>query len=458
MADEAVRKIAAEKFSLARVVAAGSWPYLTRAVMRLVPRWSDSCPTLGVDQYARLYLNADYVASLTVADLALKIAGHELQHVLGLHSERLLGDRDKVVDGPNGGTMFGTAANLYHDLAINSGLKSFVESAKLYRAQAGSTTIPFEVPSDGVYPHQYCDCNGKQLPVGLISEEYAELLRFKSKPMPVCYVVQGQKGKDGKDGTDGGSGKGDKKGKVSCGSGGGDTKQPWEDGDEPDPNDPESGASKAELDTIRQQVAIAAVEQETRMRGTVPGDTKRWAESYLKPSKLPWRRLLRRAVRESVNRIAGRSDYTWSRVSRRSPEDVVLPGMIDPEPDIVVGLDTSGSMGHKDLDAAFREIHSVLKTVGFRKVPMLVCDAAVHAVQMISDVREVKMVGGGGTDMRVLIAAAATLKRKLLVLISDGYSPWTETPTPGMKVIVCLTQTGARNSIPDWITTVVCED
>jgi predicted metal-dependent peptidase len=73
----------------------------------------------------------------------------------------------------------------------------------------------------------------------------------------------------------------------------------------------------------------------------------------------------------------------------------------------------------------------------------------------VMNAHEVKLLGGGGTDMGVGIAAALELKPKpdLVLVLTDGHTPWPKAPRA--KVIVGLLDPLGR--VPDWATTVLIE-
>jgi predicted metal-dependent peptidase len=83
-------------------------------------------------------------------------------------------------------------------------------------------------------------------------------------------------------------------------------------------------------------------------------------------------------------------------------------------------------------------------------------DCQVHDVRKITQVRQVHMKGGGGTDMGVGINHAAKIKPRLdlCVVLTDGFTPWPETKPP-FKCIVVLTQESQKDSVPEWAKTIV---
>ena len=90
-------------------------------------------------------------------------------------------------------------------------------------------------------------------------------------------------------------------------------------------------------------------------------------------------------------------------------------------------------MGTDDLAAALSEVTGVLRTVGIRgnRVTVVACDADVHAVTRVVKTEQVELGGGGGTDMRVGIAAALRSpdRPQIVVVLTDGGTPWPDEPT-----------------------------
>ena len=213
------------------------------------------------------------------------------------------------------------------------------------------------------------------------------------------------------------------------------------------------------------RVGVAA-EIQRREPGTVPGGWMRWAESVL-PSRTDWRRALAAEVRRGISVAAGRVDYSYARPSRRAHllPDIVTPALVRPVPDVAIVCDTSGSMHERLLARALAEIEAVLTRAGLgaAQVRVLAVDATVQTVRRVSRARDVALAGGGGTDMGEGIAAAAALRPRpaVVIVLTDGYTPWPPDPPPGVRVIVGLLterDAGAPWAAPEWARTIIIDD
>jgi predicted metal-dependent peptidase len=234
----------------------------------------------------------------------------------------------------------------------------------------------------------------------------------------------------------------------------------------PRPGDGAAGIDPQQAQLLRLQVAAEIQRAHAREPGTVAGGWVRWAESVL-PSRTDWRRVLAAEVRKAVAAVAGKVDYSYRRPSRRAhlyPE-LVLPTLQRPVPEIAIVCDTSGSMHERLLARALAEIEAVLTRAGLRhrQVRVLAVDAAVQAVRRVSRAQQVDLAGGGGTDMGAGIAAAAALRPRptVIIVLTDGFTPWPPEPPPGIRVIVGLLTEGLRPHRwppPDWARTVAIDD
>jgi predicted metal-dependent peptidase len=349
---------------------------------------------MGVDKYWRVYFS-DEVKEWKVEHLST-VLYHEILHLLRKHASRaeMMNAHKRVW-------------NIAGDCEINDDLEE--EGLKF--------------PHEMVTPSKFGYKNG------LLTEAYYNKLLDDATVVEVGGVGDGNCG--------------------SCASGG---QEEWEKG-----GGGEDGAvSEIEAEVIRQGVA-KAVQEYKKSRGTVPTHLDRWSGEFLSPAKIPWQRELAAHIKKSLSTMAGRVDYTYTKPSRRQSAfgKVVMPSMRQPSPKVGVVIDTSGSMGAQDLEDALSEVKGILMSVGQRNgVEVMSVDAAVHTAQKVFSVRQVKVVGGGGTDMREGLRAMAEKRLGVVVVLTDGYTPWPETKPP-FDVIIGLI--GGRVDTPHWAKTVVVE-
>jgi predicted metal-dependent peptidase len=204
---------------------------------------------------------------------------------------------------------------------------------------------------------------------------------------------------------------------------------------------PAKGETEAEL--IRRQVACE-IASASKSRGTLPGGMTRWAQDVLAPPKVDWRRELLVNVRRAIAQIVGQTDYTYRRFGRRSTDQVLRPAMITYRPNVAVVIDTSGSVSDQELNDALSETHHVIKTLN-APVSVIACDAKAEVTKKVFDPRSVQLTGGGGTDMRVALKAAAALKPRpdVIITITDGFTPWPDR-APAAEYITVLTNNGGQ--------------
>lgn len=248
-----------------------------------------------------------------------------------------------------------------------------------------------------------------------------------------------------------------------CGSGADGCRRP---GDRDGAGDRDGGISAQQAELVRLGVAAEIHRQHARDPGSVPGGWIRWAESVL-PSRTDWRRILAAEVRSAVAAVSGMVDFSYRRPTRRAHlnRDVVLPSLYRPVPHVAIVCDTSGSMHERLLARALAEIEAVLAQAGLRQtqVTVLAVDTEVQATRRVSRAAQVQLAGGGGTDMGAGIAAAATLRPRpsIVIVLTDGLTPWPPQPPPGIRIIVGLLSDRAMApslDSPQWARTVVIDD
>lgn len=186
-------------------------------------------------------------------------------------------------------------------------------------------------------------------------------------------------------------------------------------------------------------------------------DWRTWAADLAGPPKVPWQNLLGGYLRQAVGWKAGSVDYTYSRPSRRRVPGIALPAMRHPLLDLAVVADVSPSL-EPHLAEVSTEVWRISTAAGVdpRSVMVVACDSEVVATFPSAPTPPALPTGGGGTDMRVGIDHALTLRPRpgAVIVLTDAATPWPETP-PAVPVIVGLIGTKAIQStygpkVPPW--------
>ena len=384
-------------------------PYLASAVFRLEPWAADGLGTFGVDDAWRVLVDPAVLESWGVP-AAAGVLLHEVGHALRDHAgqaERLGSDLDRY------------AWNCCGDAAINDDL------------------VAAEVPLPGhpVLPRDLRDGDGRPMEPGGTALAYYEAL-------PVLAAGDGGDPPDDRPPGTAGGVVGIVPGRAqtpstSCGRVAGAA------GHAVDlPEDAGPGVSPAEQRLTRRAVATAVEEAARGSRGTVPAGLRRWASAELAPPQVPWREVLRGTVRRGLASAAGAVDTTYARPSRRRVPGVVLPGTRRPVPTVAVVVDTSASMGDGALHAVLGEVEGLARQVGAtgRRLRVLAVDAAVHEVRSVRRAAELVLRGGGGTDLTPGLHAAARGQPRpdVVVVCTDGFTPWPDEPPGRARWIVVL--------------------
>lgn len=389
-------------------------PYLSEGLYALVTVESCDVATLAADEHWRLYVNPAWAAEQPIDELGRHLA-HQLWHLLLTHADRA---RAVGVDRATA-RAWHTATDLaLVDVLAPEGVApgDLVARTEFERAVGGLALRP-----------------------GRSSEEYWAALT-SGEPVEASR----QEGEEPDDGE---------------GSAADGRPRPWE-----LPLDADVGAvNQGTADLLRTSVAIAYTGRRGQ-RGDTPGDAARWVRRMTEP-KLPWEHLLAQAARRGAGWTSGHTHPTYTRPNRRaaSTPGVVRPGWRRPNPIVACVVDTSGSVDDVLLGRAMAEVDGALRGLGVpgADLTVLACDAAVHTVQRLRKASDASLVGGGGTDLRVALRAVERLRPRatLVVVFTDGYTPWPDQPPPGCAVVVALLlrQGEVMPPVPVWATGVRCQ-
>lgn len=385
------------------------FPYLDTALMGMILVEREGLGTVAVDARWRLYYDPLRVLELQKKHGIEALAAdwvHELMHVLRDHHSRW----DDLREAPDRHHVF----NIAGDCLVNGDV-----------ADLNLTILDTDVTFDRLPPKAGCNRT-------MTTEEvYSRLLRVAT-PVGIDH---------------------------DCGSGTGGGQRDWEDalGDLEDGSvDPDQG------DVIREETA-RNVRSSGRGAGRLPAALAIWADEYLEPA-VDWRAELRSVVSRRLGQVAGITDYTYERLARRRVPGFTFPGMAGPaSPRVAAVIDTSGSMGQEDIAQCLGDLLALSRAVSGdgTAVTVLICDAAVHDIVNVrtpGQIQDLQLRGGGGTDMVLGIERAASLTPvpEVVVVLTDGGTPWPEQPPPALaqrKVVALITRDDTADGVPHWITT-----
>jgi len=221
----------------------------------------------------------------------------------------------------------------------------------------------------------------------------------------------------------GGGGEGNEPSEGGNGSGGGEYQF--------DEHDFNGQAEDGELSQEKAKEIDAAIDRALREGALLAGrlgiDLPRAITEILDPV-VDWRRELADFVTASCR---GNDEYTWRKFNRRQiANDIYLPTVEDETiGEVIVGIDTSGSIGEEELNEFASELVSIAEAVQPERIRVLWWDTKVHGEQIFepADFQAIasllKPQGGGGT--RVSCVAEYINKKQLkadcVLVFTDGY-------------------------------------
>jgi predicted metal-dependent peptidase len=371
--DPQVDTAAREKLITARIGLLLRAPFFGNLATRMNLINADSwCPTAATDG-RRFYYNSEFVNSLPLKQLEF-LVGHEVLHAVYDHMGRR-GNRDPKL------------WNIADDYCVNWDL---VE-------QRIGDKIPV-----ALYDSKYR---------GMSAEEVYDDLYANADKINIDDLMKRllDEHLDGEGDSDG-EGDGDDKSGHSNGR--------------PKISEEEK---KQIRDEIKEAVLAAA---QAAGAGNIPGGVKRMIKDLTEPV-MNWRELTNQQIESTV-----KSDFTWSRPSRRSWHmDAVMPGMKPGEKiDVVIGIDTSGSITDQDLKIFLSEIQGIMESYDEYKIHVLGWDTQVHNTEIftsdnLEDIASFEPGGGGGTDPHCVWQwlEENEIQPKKLIMFTDycffGWSP-----------------------------------
>jgi len=171
---------------------------------------------------------------------------------------------------------------------------------------------------------------------------------------------------------------------------------------------------KAQID---HQIKSIIESQADKGRGFVPNELKDYIDSLfaITPPSYDWKSYFRRFFSSSSKTYTKK---TRRKLNKRFIENPALK--IKPKKNVLVGIDTSGSVGKEETIEFFNELHHMHKT-GV-SITIAEGDAKVHKVYEYKGKPPETITGRGGTEMNVFIDYFnKNPQYNSLIIFTDGY-------------------------------------
>jgi predicted metal-dependent peptidase len=178
--------------------------------------------------------------------------------------------------------------------------------------------------------------------------------------------------------------------------------------------------------------AVAAAMASAKAMGKLPASLERLFNEVLEPTAA-WQDLIRAFFARKV----GSGSYDWRKPDRRLIQrDIYAPQRSGNGcGDVVVAVDTSGSIGQAELDQFMGEMRGILEDVRPMRMFVVMCDAKVQKVYELeeaSELHDIKLHGGGGTAFDPVFrwVDEEGVRPEALVYLTDGMGSFPKEPPP----------------------------
>jgi len=173
--------------------------------------------------------------------------------------------------------------------------------------------------------------------------------------------------------------------------------------------------TQAQIETI--QAAKAA-----KMVGKLPANIERMIDEMVNVPT-PWHEILERYMQGKI-----KDDISWNRPNRRFIGNNIYLPSADYTPrtgHVVVGVDTSGSIGQRELDEFNGHVDKIIESCNPEKVTVIYCDSRVnHVDEFEPDDYPVRLHphGGGGTSFKPVFDYVDDndIDPEVVVYLTDG--------------------------------------
>jgi predicted metal-dependent peptidase len=173
------------------------------------------------------------------------------------------------------------------------------------------------------------------------------------------------------------------------------------------------------MEDLMNQAKVQAKMSDNYDPNGLPEEMQRLLQDLEKPM-LPWDTILSRFLNE-----VAKANYNFLKPNRRFFPEYYLPSMHSEglsRVDFII--DTSGSIGNREFTQFVSEVDKVLKKYKPEKIGVSQFDHEYRGTEIVTsttDVRKLKVRGGGGTRIEETLAAVGEMQTKCLIIFTDGY-------------------------------------
>lgn len=325
--------------------------------------YSNEIPTMGVDKYARLMINPDFVVKQQV--YAKGIIIHEVLHVFFGHTTDT---RSKLAYTDD--TEHNKIANIAEDCAINQFIRE-------------------DLPKETINPSTLSEILGNiRLDYNESAEYYYDKI-IENMPKQQQIVVN-----------------------VMCST------------DEMNTSKMQDTLDKMGIEHISQEEVndkvLQTAQEICKSRGMGYGGLVDFAMELMNP-KVDWRPLLQATVRNAEKKVWSiHSKQTYKRVSRRSGQ-ILIPKRYGEKIAVALSFDTSGSISRDMVNQFLSEIKSCMKYSEIKECALWHTRNYWYGSPEELERSIEKIFESGGTDERCMGIAEQHCKADLYIHFSDGF-------------------------------------
>lgn len=211
------------------------------------------------------------------------------------------------------------------------------------------------------------------------------------------------------------------------------------------PGDEMSEAERTLYDNQIKSRLKETAEQIVKQAGKIPGELSSILEAIKnKPPVFNWKRYFRRLI---GNSITSEIQLTRMRPSKRFPDARGI--RMKRKPNIMVAVDTSGSISQNDLKDFFSEIHHIWKT-GVN-VTVVEIDTKIQKIFEYKGNQSIEVSGNGGTDLTdAIIYYKQHHDFSSCIIFTDGYLSTFKLPIC-QSLIWVITKGGNKTKYPGQV-------